>query len=78
MYCRCGLPYDTVGGIGSVSFEQRRKSGKLKLFLRQSVFTPRIKWKFTCDVWSEPFRLPCNFIELSFVSKRNRDRKSKP
>ena len=70
------IKHDTVRGIESESFEQRRKLGKLKYSLTVRVYS---KDKVEIHMrWSEPFGLPCNFIELSFVSKRNRERKSKP
>ena len=70
---------DTVRSIGSVSFEPRRKSGKLKYSSTVRVYSEDKVEIHTRYVQSEPFRLPCNFIDwLSFVSKRNGERKSKP
>ena len=71
------IKHTTDRSIGSVSFEPRRKSGKLKYSSTVRVYFED-NWKFTPDIWYEPLRLPCNLIELSFVSKRNHERKSKP
>ena len=73
------IKHDTVRSIGSVSFEPRRKSGKLKYSSTVRVYSEDKVEIHTRYMRSEPFRLPCNFIDsLSFVSKRNRERKSKP
>ena len=73
------IKHNTVRGIGSVSFELRQKSGKLKYSLTVPVYSEDKVEIHTRYVRSEPLRLPRNFIDwLSFVFKRNREGKSKP
>ena len=62
------IKHDTVRSIESVSFEPRRKSGKLKYSSTVRVYSEgKVEIHMRC-MRSEPFRLRCILYRLSFLS----------